>query len=274
MPTKDVNSKIIQQNSKIVERALEPRQLTNCRLWIDGQFVYGKRTANPANGTALGASGSTDLKDLSSSGLSLTQSTLASRPLFQSADKSILFDGANDVLDTGSNTFGKNVSVLEAIVYCRINTLLFFGATQRGIIVIPNNSGVGRMNIITAPVTAGQYHVGVRCTRLDSDSIFEIAVPFNDIANYNLFHFKLNHNTSVGTIRINNSITNFALPFGTGSTSNTNNISNVGIGGQITVPSGNPFSGNIKHLSYYEGSTELTQREIQSIRTGILSRNQ
>lgn len=274
MPIRDVNSKVIQQNSKIVERVLEPLQIPGCRLWIDGNFVYGKRVDNPSNGTVLGASGSTDVKDLSSSGLSLIQATSAYRPTFQSASKSILFDGVDDVLGIGTNTLGKNIAVLETLAYIKINTLTrFAGTNQRFLMQVTKPDGFARFNI-QIPMGTGDYILGIRYSRLDSDSPQDISVPFNDINNYNFFHFKLNWTTGIGTIRINNEIKTFSLGLGTGLTSNTNSSINTGIGGSVLNPTLLPFSGNIKHLSYYERGTELPEKQIQDLRTGILTRNQ
>lgn len=270
MPIKDVNNNVIQQGSKIVEKVLEPRQLTSCKLWVDGTSVYGKRVSNPSNGTALGESGSTELKDLSSSLLSLTQSSSEFRPLFQSASKSILFDGVDDKLDSGVNTFGKNVAVLECIMFAKPNILSVGISLQRQVFIVLQNIIASRF-VVAFPGEVANT-IAIRYGRVDGAGVYEINIPFTDTVNYNFFHFKLNWTTGVGTIRVNNTITTFALAGGTGVTSNTNSSSNVSIG-TLGATVGT-LGANVKHLSYYEGSTELTELEIQGIRSGILSRNQ
>jgi hypothetical protein len=238
---------------------LEPSQVSTCKMWLQGNYLKGKSNLNFANGDPLGAAG-LNVKDLSASAMSLSQSTSGFRPTFELANNSILFDGSDDYLDTGVTTLGKNLKIMECVAFLKLS------AVSANNIVIQIRQGSAQTARFS--FAFGANTLALRYSITDGNSASQVAVPFLDTSKYNFFHARVNYNTGVARITINNSTYTFSIS--TGTTSNTNNANSTKIGTNIPITSF--FSGNINHLSYYEGATELTDEQVRKIRNYIYSK--
>lgn len=214
------NNSIIQYDgsSKILtggEDIADPSTISYLKFWLEGRYVYLKDIALPANNTAIGASGSTEWKDLTSNAYLVTNTTAANRPLFKTVDNSLAFDGSNDTFAvvSGLPIVGNGMRVLELFIKCKIAS-----TTQKSLFLI-GGSGNARIYLFISTTL-----LGVNTNRASGLPINSINLAGN-YSIYNSIYVGVDWTANIMRVIVNGSVTEVALTNGSASTTSGANPS-------------------------------------------------
>jgi hypothetical protein len=238
---------------------LNPLQDSRCKIYIDGRSVYGPTINNPINGAELG-SGSTGVVNLIN-GTSLNATTVALRPTYNATEKAIACNNQG-IASTTTLNLGQNIASATVFVYAKITD---YTTTPQRVLFIYNNSGAttARFSAIIRPTVGGANKIGIRYNHLDTGTPSEVNTPFSETTGYHLFMFNVNFAGSKARIDIDGKTTSFNI--------STTTTPNTGNGGSLTYLFNNGINGiigDVKHVSYWEG-TQLTEDEIIKIKNYI-----
>jgi hypothetical protein len=235
---------------------LNPLQDSRCKIYVDGRSVFGPITNNPSNGDGIG-SGSTGVYNMVNGSL-FTGAT--SIPTYNSTEKAIACNNQGLASSSVLN-LGQNIASATLFVYAKITD--YTTSPQRPLFIYNTSGGTtARFSAIIRPTVGGVNKIGIRYNHLDTGSPSEVNTPFSETTGYHLFMFNVNFAGSKARIDIDGQTTSYSI-----STTTTPNTSNNSFTYMFTN-SANGIIGNVKHISYWEG-TQLTEDEIIKIKNYI-----